>query len=97
MACVGVLFVLRYQTKVCDGCHNMTQTSMGFDDFVVVTVGRKEKHRPWLNSKGTVAKTKNKCPKKDRRYYKENKEKVEENGSWSIQGIVWRTKKKIRK
>ena len=75
----------------------MTQTSMGFDDFVVVTVGRKEKHRPWLNSKGTVAKTKKKCPKKDRRYYKENKEKVEENGSWSIQGIVWRTKKKIRK
>ena len=46
MACVGVLFIFRYQTKVCDGCHNMTQTSMSFDDFIVVTVGRKEKHRP---------------------------------------------------
>ena len=39
-------------------------------------------------------KNKEKFPQKCRRYYEENKKKVARNGSWSIQGVIWRTKSK---
>lgn len=32
----------RFQSKVCDGCHNMMQKSIGYNDFTVVTAGRND-------------------------------------------------------
>ena len=32
----------RFQSKVCDVCHNMMQKSVGFDDFTIVTAGRND-------------------------------------------------------
>ena len=29
----------RFQPKVCDGCHYMTQKSMSFNDIAIATIG----------------------------------------------------------
>ena len=39
----GTLFLrihFRFQRKVCNSCHNMTQTSMSLNDIAIVTVRR---------------------------------------------------------
>ena len=32
----------RFQTRVCDGCHNMTQKSTSFYGFAIFTFGRND-------------------------------------------------------
>ena len=32
----------RFQTKVCNGCHDMTEMSMSLNDVAFVTVGRND-------------------------------------------------------
>ena len=63
-----------FQSKACDSCH-MTQKSVNFNDFAVVTV------------REMIIKLKRK--KKAKKYYQDNKKKAVKNKPSSTQRIIF--------